>query len=266
MRRILFIGDIVGRPGRQLVIDRLSGIRKELRLDGVVANGENAAGGSGINSSIVRDLLSAGVDAITLGDHVWDQRGFEREIAGIDHICRPANLPEVCPGKSFLVVDFNGFKLAIFTVLGRQYLALKSECPFLKAKELVDYLKGKADAVLVEIHAEATSEKVALGWYLDGQVAAVLGTHTHIPTADFRVLPMGTAYMTDVGMTGPFTSVLGRSVEVVIERFLDGMPRKFPVATDDVRLCGCILTLNSKGLADQIERVEITAEGLRIWD
>ena len=243
MVKFLFIGDIVGRPGREIVAARVPALRTELGLDFVIANGENAAAGSGITGALARTLLEAGVDAITLGDHVWDQRGWEGEIASLDRVCRPANLPAACPGRDHLVLEKNGFRLALFTVLGRSFLGMKSECPFLCADALLRKTvgAGAADAALVEVHAEATSEKQGLGWYLDGRAAAVLGTHTHVPTADAGVLPGGTAFMCDVGMTGPYASVLGREVPPVLGRFLDGMPRKFGVAEGDVRLSAALV-------------------------
>jgi metallophosphoesterase (TIGR00282 family) len=236
--KLLFIGDIVGRPGREIVAARVPALRVELGLDFVIANGENAAAGAGITGALAKALLEAGVDAVTLGDHVWDQRGWEGEIAALDRVCRPANLPAACPGRDHLVLEKDGFRLAVFTVLGRSFLGMKGECPFLCAAAMLRKTvgAGAADAALVEIHAEATSEKQALGWYLDGRAAAVLGTHTHVPTADASVLPGGTAFMCDVGMTGPYASVLGREVQPVLGRFLDGMPRKFGVAEGDVRL------------------------------
>lgn len=242
--KILFIGDIVGRPGRDIVQARLAELRALHCLDFVIANGENAAAGSGITGSIARQLLAAGVDAITLGDHVWDQRGWETEIGQLERVCRPANLPAACPGRDHVILEKDGFRLTVFTQLGRNFVGMKGECPFLGSDALLAKTvgSGAADAALVEIHAEATSEKQALGWYLDGRALAVLGTHTHVPTADACVLPAGTAFMCDVGMTGPYASVLGREVKPVLGRFLDGMPRKFDVAEGDVRLSGALLT------------------------
>jgi len=242
--KLLFIGDIVGKPGREVVETKLAGLRRERGIDFVVANAENAAAGAGITGTIARSLLSSGVDAITLGDHVWDQRGWENEIGEMDHVCRPANLPASNPGWDHVVIEARGFKVAVFTVLGRQYMNLKAEDPFACADRMVERLKGQADAILVEIHAEATSEKQALGWHLDGRVTAVLGTHTHVPTADAAVLPRGTAFMCDVGMTGPYTSVLGREVAPVIARFMDGMPRRFEVATADVRISAALIEID----------------------
>jgi 2',3'-cyclic-nucleotide 2'-phosphodiesterase len=244
MLKLLFIGDIVGRPGRAIVEERVPRIRRELGIDFVIANGENAAAGAGITGLIANSLLEAGIDAITLGDHVWDQRGWENEIAGIDRVCRPANLPAACPGWDHVVIATRGFRVAVFTVLGRQYMNMKADCPFLTSDRMLERLKGQADAILVEIHAEATSEKQALGWHLDGRVTAVLGTHTHVPTADARVLPKGTAFMCDVGMTGPYASVLGRDVAAVTARFMDGMPRRFEVATEDVRISAALVEID----------------------
>ena len=258
MLKLLFIGDIVGRPGRDFVADRLPRLRTELSLDFVIANGENSAAGSGITGNIAKSLLESGVDAITLGDHVWDQRGWETEISQIERVCRPANLPAACPGWDHLIIEARGFRLAIFTVLGRQYLGMKAECPFRCADRMVEQLKAQADAIIVEIHAEATSEKQALGWYLDGRVTAVLGTHTHVPTADAQVLPKGTAFICDVGMTGPYASVLGREIAPVVSRFLDGMPRRFEVATGDVRLSGALVEISaSMARAERIELLTV---------
>lgn len=260
MLRILFIGDIVGRPGRSFVVESVPRLRSEWALDFVVANGENAAGGAGINGSIARSLAAAGVDAVTLGDHVWDQKGFSDEIDGLAGVCRPANLAPACPGKSHLILERNGFRLAVFSVLGRQFMAPR-DCPFAAADRLVEEMKGRADGILVEIHAEATSEKIALGWHLDGRVGAVVGTHTHVPTADARVLPKGTAYVSDAGMTGPYESVLGRQIAPVVEKFLDGMPRRFEVAHGDVRIAGVLIALDpATGLASSIELVTVRRE------
>ena len=244
MLKLLFIGDIVGKPGRQIVEERVGRLKREDGVDFVIANGENAAAGAGITAIIARSLLESGVDAITLGDHVWDQRGWEAEIGELDRVCRPANLPASCPGWDHVVIAARGFRVAVFTVLGRQYMNLKAEDPFQCADRMVERLKGQADAIVVEIHAEATSEKIALGWHLDGRVTAVLGTHTHVPTADAAVLPRGTAFMCDVGMTGPYTSVLGREVAPVIARFMDGMPRRFEVATADVRMSAALVEID----------------------
>jgi 2',3'-cyclic-nucleotide 2'-phosphodiesterase len=223
----------------------------------VIANGENAAHGAGITGALAKSIFDMGVDVITLGDHVWDQKGWESEISGFEKLCRPANLPTACPGKDHVIVDIKGFKLAVFTVLGRQYLELKSACPFATADGLMRRLDGKADGFFVEVHAEATSEKQAMGWYLDGRAVAVVGTHTHVATADAQVLPNGTAYLTDAGMTGPHASVLGRDVRAVIDRFLDGMPRRCEVAEGDNRISGVLVTYDTD--ARRATRVELVS-------
>ncbi len=258
MLKLLFIGDVVGRPGREMIQERLTRIRTDLGLDFVIANAENAAAGSGITGSIAKSLLESGVDAITLGDHVWDQRGWESEITQVDRVCRPANLPSKCPGWDHLIIESRGFRVAVFTVLGRSFMNMKADCPFLTADRMIEQLRAQADAIIVEIHAEATSEKQALGWYLDGRVTAVLGTHTHVPTADAAILPKGTAFICDVGMTGPYASVLGRAVEPIVSRFIDGMPRRFDVATEDVRLSGALVEIDaSMAHAQKIELITV---------
>jgi metallophosphoesterase (TIGR00282 family) len=258
MLKLLFIGDIVGRPGRDIVAERVPRLRTEHSLDFVIANAENAAAGAGITGAIAKSILESGVDAITLGDHVWDQRGWETEITQIDRVCRPANLPRSCPGWDHLIIEARGFRVALFTVLGRSYMGLKADCPFLCADRMIEQLRAQCDAIIVEMHAEATSEKQALGWHLDGRVTAVLGTHTHVPTADATVLPQGTAFICDVGMTGPYASVLGREVKPVVARFLDGMPRRFEVAEGDVRLSAALIEIDaSMARAQKIELVTV---------
>jgi metallophosphoesterase (TIGR00282 family) len=257
--KIAFLGDIVGRPGRNFVMEQLRPLRRDHGLDFIVANGENAAGGSGINTRIATSLRNSGVDGITLGDHVWDEKGFTREIGKLNWLCRPANLPSVNPGKTSLLIEMNGLKLGVVTVLGRQFMKTHADCPFHTARKYVEDLKAQgAQAVILEIHAETTSEKIAMGWYMDGLCSLVVGTHTHVPTADHQVLPRGTAYITDVGMCGPYKSVLGRDIEPVLGRFLDGVPRRFSVATEDVAIRGCIIeTDDSSGLAISIVPLHI---------
>lgn len=257
--KLLFIGDIVGKPGREVVCSLVPKLRAEHGLDFIIANGENAAAGSGITATICKTLLEAGVDAITLGDHVWDQKGWEHEIAGFDRVCRPANLPAVCPGRDHLILEKNGFHLLVFTVLGRNFMGPKVDCPFACADALLKKLEGKFQGALVEAHMEATSEKQALGWHLDGRATAVLGTHTHVATADASLLRQQTAFMCDVGMTGPHESVLGREIAPVIGRFLDGIPRRFEVATGDNRLSGAIVEFSLSGRAEKIDRLSVSA-------
>lgn len=256
--RLLFIGDIVGRPARKALSVLLPKLKTERAIDVVIANGENSAAGAGITKVIAEELQGYGVDIITLGDHCWDQRGFEQDIVHIPFLCRPWNLPEICPGQRYVTLEVGGKKVTVLTLLGQTFMKVKADNTFAAAQNVVAYFKGKTDYLFVEIHAETTSEKVALGWLLDGQVSAVIGTHTHIPTADGRVLPRGTAYMTDTGMTGPYASVIGREIAPVIAAQMDTMPRKFPVATDDVRLCGCLLDLEEKsGMCREFESIMI---------
>ena len=241
MPRILFLGDIVGRAGREAVYTHLGAIREKEELDLVIVNGENAAGGSGITPVIAEKLHAAGVDGITLGDHCWDQRGFEKEIDSLPYVSRPMNLLPGSPGADHLILEKGGFRLCVVTFLGQQLVKTSSEAVFPRAVPFLERVRDSCDAVLVEMHAETTSEKVAIGWYLDGRVAAVLGTHTHIPTADARRLPRGTGYMTDVGMSGPYDSIIGREIGPIVGRFLDGLPRKFTVAEANVQLCGAVV-------------------------
>jgi len=261
MPSLLFIGDIVGRPGRDIVATRVGKLRAELGLDLVVANGENAAAGAGITATLAKEILTSGVDGITLGDHVWDQRGWDAEIPKMDRVCRPANLPAACPGRDHLILTAaSGFRLAVFTLLGRQFMGMRADCPFLGADRMIAQLKPLCDAIVVEIHAEATSEKQAMGWHLDGRVAAVVGSHTHVPTADAAVLPQGTAFLCDLGMTGPYAGVIGREAGPSVARFLDGMPRRFEVATGDIRLSGARIDLDAtSGRAQKIELVTVRA-------
>lgn len=258
MLKLFFIGDIVGRPGREIVNERLRRLRSEQGIDFVIANGENAAAGNGITGAIARSLLETGIDAITLGDHVWDQRGWESEITQIERVCRPANLPASNPGWDHLIIEARGFRLGVFTVLGRQFMGIKADCPFLCADRMIEQLRAQCDAIIVEVHAEATSEKQALGWYLDGRVTAVVGTHTHVPTADAAILPKGTAFICDLGMTGPYAGVLGRQIEPVVGKFVDGLPRRFEVATDDVRMSGALIEIGaSMARAEKIELLTV---------
>lgn len=243
--RLLFLGDIVGRPGRDALRERLPSLRAELRADFVVANGENAAAGAGITERLARQILATGVDGVTLGDHTWDQRGFDQEIGRIDRLCRPANLPAVQPGRTHLVLENNGLRLGVATLLGRVFLHTQSACPFDTTQALLAGPLRDCDAVFLEIHAEATAEKISFGHAFDGRAALVAGTHTHVPTADACILPRGTAYITDVGMTGPYASVLGREVEPAVARFRDGLPRKLPVAWGDVRIGGVLVEFDT---------------------
>ncbi len=242
--RLFFIGDIVGKAGRQIVTDNLASIKETLNIDIVIANGENAAGGNGITKRMAEELFRAGVDAITLGDHVWDQRCFESEIDSIKNLCRPANVHSHNPGRDFLIIEKNGVKLGIFSLLGQTLMKIKSDCPFTAATRMVERLKPNCDIMFLDFHAETSSEKVSMGWHLDGIVQAVVGTHTHIPTNDARIFPKGTAFLSDAGMTGPWNSCLGRKWEVILQKFIDGRPRAFTMAAGDERLCACVIDID----------------------
>jgi metallophosphoesterase (TIGR00282 family) len=254
--KILILGDIVGRPGRNFLSASLSTFVNENRIELVIANGENAAGGAGITAKTAQEILKAGVRGITLGDHVWDQMNFANEIDGLEFVCRPANLPSSNPGRDHLVLELCGTKVGLFTVLGRTFMGPKVDCPFATADRTIEQLDTSCDLILAEIHAETTSEKEAMGWHLDGRVAMIYGTHTHVPTADLRILRGGSAYQTDLGMTGPRESVLGRDIDACVGRFVDGMPRKCPVAEGDVGMQGCVLQVNPQtGLAEAVDLV-----------
>jgi len=255
--KILLLGDIVGRPGRNFLSGHLSKFLELFPVDAVFANGENAAGGAGITAKTAEEIHRAGVMGITLGDHVWDQKNFNNEIDGLDYVCRPANLPASNPGRDRLIFEVNGSKVGLFTVLGRTFMGPKVDCPFATSDRIVNELKDTCDTILCEIHAETTSEKESMGWHLDGRVAMVYGTHTHVPTADGRILKGGSAYQSDLGMTGPRESVLGRDIDACLGRFKDGMPRKCPVAEGDVGMQGAILELNpDTGLAANYQLID----------
>jgi len=261
--RILAIGDVVGKPGRAIILNRLGDYcRKEL-VDCVVANGENLAGGSGLLPVEADELFKAGVHVITGGDHIWGKKEIIPYIDRTPGLIRPANYPTDQPGKGYTIVETaSGVKVGVLHLQGRVYMNVPCDCPFLTAKKVVAELREKTNVIAVDMHCEATSEKVAMGWWLDGQASFVFGTHTHIQTADERVLPQGTAYITDCGMTGPYESVIGRRVDRVLHRFTTGMPAHFEVATGDVRLCGALATIDAgSGRALEVKRVVVREDG-----
>lgn len=255
--KILFIGDIVGAPGREAVKQSLPQLQKEHGLGFVIANAENAAGGSGITSKVADELFSAGVDVLTSGDHVWKKSEIFEIINTGRNILRPANYPIPAPGRGYAVFGTReGIAIGVINLLGRVFLE-PLECPFKTALAAREALAKETKIVIVDMHAEATSEKIAMGWFLDGKVSAVLGTHTHIQTADEKILPLGTAYITDVGMCGPYDSVIGRKKESVLARFLSSIPTKFEVAENDIQLHGAIIDIDEKsGSARSIIRVQ----------
>jgi metallophosphoesterase (TIGR00282 family) len=260
--KILGIGDVVGKPGREIIRKRLPEYCVQENIAFVVANGENLFDGAGITPKDADILQAAGVHVITGGDHIWNRREIIPYIAKNPTILRPANYPKNQPGSGTTVVELpSGIKIGVLHLQGRVFMNVQCACPFMTAEEELKRLQLKTNVIVVDMHCEATSEKVAMGWWLDGKVSYMFGTHTHIPTADERVLPKGTAYITDVGMTGPYESVIGRRVDRVLHRMTTGMPARFDVATKDVRLYGAIATVDSdSGRAVKIERMVLTED------
>jgi 2',3'-cyclic-nucleotide 2'-phosphodiesterase len=258
--RILLIGDIVGKPGRQIIVRALPGLIAREGLDFVIGNGENAAGGSGITPSIYQELIAAGVDVITLGDHIYRRSEIESILRNKPNIVKPANFPPEAPGHDVAVVTAkNGVRVAVLSLLGRVFMR-PVDCPFKAADRVLAALEPDVLVRIVDFHAEATSDKQLLGRYLDGRVSAVLGTHTHVPTADEQIFPGGTAFQCDVGMTGPYESILGRQIARVMETTLTFNPTHFEVATGDVRLSGSIVDIDpAAGRATAIRRLMLRA-------
>ena len=259
--RLLFIGDIVGRPGRDLVRTGLAAIVAHYEVDFVIANGENAAAGFGITRDIAEQLFSYGIDVMTSGNHIWDKKEVLDYLPREPRLLRPANFPAGAPGAgAYLATATNGVKVGVVNVMGRVFLASIDDPFTIAAREEARLKLEGAQLLFVDVHAEVTSEKVAMGWYLDGTATAVVGTHTHVQTADERVLPKGTAYLTDVGMTGPHDGVIGVEKAPVIAKFLSGLPARFETASGDPRLNGVVITADpATGLATGIERVSLSA-------
>lgn len=255
--RILLIGDIVGRPGRRVVRALLPDLSQELGLDLIIANGENAAGGRGLTPETAQELLSAGVDVLTSGNHIWHEREIIPYLEQNAPVLRPLNYPPGVPGRGYLVHDLGPKgRVLILNLCGRIGL-MEMDCPFRAADHLLETITERPRIIIVDMHAEATSEKMAMGWYLDGRVSAVLGTHTHIPTADARILSKGTAYVTDVGMVGPYNSVIGVRTDRIIQHFLTRMPVRFEVADGPVVFNSVLVEIDdATGLARSIQRVD----------
>ncbi|GIX06434.1 MAG: metallophosphoesterase [Candidatus Poribacteria bacterium] len=254
--KILFIGDIVGRPGRRAVREGLPLLQERYGpFDLVLANAENAAGGNGLTAALAKELTGYGVDFMTTGNHVWDQKEFVEEIAQVENVLRPLNLPPGTPGRGWALVPArNGLSVGLLNAGGKIFMPYDN--PFLIVEETVERLREQTPIIVVDFHAEATSEKLAMGWFLDGRATLVVGTHTHVQTADETILPNGTAYITDVGMTGPHDSVIGVDKEGVLRRFLTQMPAKLDVASGDVRLCAVAVQADPEtGRALSIERL-----------
>jgi metallophosphoesterase (TIGR00282 family) len=252
--RILFVGDVVGRPGRRAVEERLPGLREELDVDFCVVNGENIADGAGITPRLAERLLAAGADVITLGNHTYRHRDVYPLLDSERRIIRPVNFPSGNPGRGHTIVEAAGMRVCVINLSGQMHLQVERN-PFTAIDELLGSLAGAADAFFVDFHAELTSEKVAMGWHLDGRVAAIVGTHTHVPTADGRVLPGGTAHISDVGMTGSRAGVIGVRREQALRAFRTQMPVRFDTADEDVWLMGVAVEVGDDGLARGIEQI-----------
>lgn len=253
---VLFIGDIVGKPGRQIVKVLLPRLKEEYKIEFVIANAENAAGGFGITENIAKEIFSYGVDLITTGNHVWDKKEVIAYIAKEPRVLRPLNYPQGVPGTGSIVTKTGKDNLiGILNVSGRIFMSLL-DCPFKTVREEIRKIKQQTNLIFIDFHAEATSEKMAFAYYFDGEVSAVIGTHTHVQTADEKILPKGTAYITDAGMTGPEDSIIGFKKEEIIEKFLDNMPRKFEVPSSPAILSGVVVDVDTEsGLAKSIKRL-----------
>ncbi len=253
--RILFIGDLVGKPARVYLKDIIPQIRREENIDFVVANGENLAGGSSVTLATAKDVFNSDVDVLTSGDHIFKKQDAREVLEGMD-IIRPLNYGDQAAGRGYLIKEVRGIKVAVINLLGRVFMQ-PVDCPFKAVRGVIEDIRRQATVIPVDVHAEATSEKVALGYFLSGKVSAVVGTHTHIPTADEKIIDGFTAYITDVGMSGSLDSVLGREKDKVIERFITNMPVRFNLAQDDVRVQGVIIDVETDtGRAVSIKRVE----------
>ena len=258
---ILCIGDIVGRPGRRIIADKLKTLVRELDIDCVIANAENAAGGSGLTPQIYSKLLRYGVNLITLGDHTYRKRDIIKTLETTENIIRPANLSEHAAGRGVaFYTTAKGPTVAVVALIGRLFMK-GADCPYNTIDRILPQIESKAEIIIVDFHAEATSEKIAMGYHLDGRAGLCFGTHTHVVTADERILPKGTAYITDIGMTGAHDSVLGRSVENVLKSFRTQMPFPFEIATGDVKISAILVTVDSNTKkAESIKRIRIDAE------
>lgn len=261
MIRILFLGDVVGEPGRKALAVRLRGLQEELAADFTIVNGENAAGGRGISGKQTIELLRSGATVITTGDHVWDQKDLPAYIETEPRLLRPCNYPEGTPGAGSVVLETPKGPVAVLNVRGQTFLAPPLEHPFHRAAEEVEKLRATTPVIFVDFHAETTSEKIALGRFLDGKVSAVVGTHTHVQTADEQIFPKGTAFLCDAGMCGGADSILGRTKESILRRFLTSMPTALPVAPGPVRLCGVYVDVDeATGRATHIQRIQEIVE------
>ncbi|MEC5422619.1 TIGR00282 family metallophosphoesterase [Virgibacillus sp. C22-A2] len=256
--KILFIGDVVGSPGRDMVQEYLPKLKEKYRPTMTIINGENAASGKGITEKIYKQFLEWGAQVVTMGNHTWDKKEIFEFIDGAKNMVRPANFPEGNPGKGMVFINMNGIEVAVINLQGRTFLPAIDD-PFRKVDELIEEAKKRTNIIFVDFHGEATSEKQAMGWYLDGRVSAVVGTHTHTQTADERILPQGTAYISDVGMTGPYDGILGVERDAVLKRFLTSLPVRFEIDEKGrSQLNGFLVTIdNSNGKSTRVDRILI---------
>jgi len=255
--KILAVGDIVGESGVQKLKTVLPKIKKEEEIDFVITNGENSAGGMGITEKNYKDILFSGTDVVTLGNHTWSKKDIFNFIDD-SRIVRPANYTRGLPGKGYTILENSGKKIAIINLIGRVDVNVLSENPFKVSSDLVEELKEKVDIIIIDFHAEATAEKIALGHYLDGKVTAIFGTHTHVQTADAKILPKGTGYITDIGMTGPIDSVIGMDKKASIKRFVTTLPEKYKIADGESKFNSCLFELNDEtGRTEKITRINM---------
>ncbi len=264
--RVLIIGDVVGNIGCMMVQKHIKKLQEELKIDATIVNGENSnQNGRGINSRIMNAFKHNGVNVVTTGNHVWDNQDIYEYMRNNNDIVRPANFPASCPGAGVATFKINGIEVAVVNVQGRVFMKEHLDCPFLTLDTILNYLKHRTKVIIVDVHAEATAEKICLGYYLDGRVSCVVGTHTHVQTADERILPQGTAYITDLGMTGSLNSSIGMKKDPMIERFKNQMPNKFIVETEPpVIMTGIWVEIDAdSGKAIQIHRVKVIDQELR---
>lgn len=247
------IGDIYGKIGRQAVTQYIPALKTKYQLNLIIANGENSAGGVGITKKTLDEIYNSGVDVVTSGNHIWDKKEIFQFIDHEKYLIRPANYPPQTPGKGYCIFEVNNKKVGIANISGRTFMPAL-DCPFRKADEIIECLNQECDLILFDFHAETTSEKMAMGWYVDGRITCMVGTHTHIQTADERILPKGTAYITDLGMVGPWNSVLGVDRDLVIKKFLTGLPVKFDIASGPHVFCGLVIMIDDQ--TNQVQKVQ----------
>jgi metallophosphoesterase (TIGR00282 family) len=252
--RVLAVGDIVGRAGRHIYLDKIMGMKDKYRIDIIVVNGENAAGGYSINQEIVHDIFKSGASVITTGNHIWDNKDIASVLDREQALIRPANYPPGAPGNGYYTFMFKGTTITVMNLLGRALMEAV-DCPFRKFDEIYEEVKDESDIIILDFHAESTSEKKAMGWYVDGKISALFGTHTHVQTSDEEILPQGTGYITDAGMTGAFDSVIGMRKEESLERFLTQRRVRFEPAKKDLRINGILFDINSEGKTVKVERI-----------